>query len=141
VTDQVSNAVLAFVSSGASRQFHDDSIGVSRGPVSVAAGDVDGDGRYDGVAANSFLAGSVSVLTNIGATELLRGDGNGDQRVSVADTLAVIRELGDGSGRRIEDVQVTGGAYAAGGGVDANGDGLVTAQDARAVAHRLFLGS
>ncbi len=138
VTDQVANAVVAFVNSAG--QFQDDSIGVSRGPISVAAADVDGDGRYDGAAANSFLAGSVSVLTNIGGTEMLRGDGNGDRRVSAADTLAVIRELGDGNGRRIEDVQVAGGAYAAAGGVDANGDGFVTAQDARAVAHRLFPG-
>ena len=87
-------------------------------------------------------AGSVSVLTNIGATPVLRGDGNGDQRVTVADALAVIRELGDGNGngRRVENVRVAGGTYVASAGIDANGDGFVTPQDALAVAHELFPG-
>lgn len=142
VTDQVSNVVSAFYGTGSTRQFRHDSrfddVSVSRGPVSAGSADVDGDGRYDGLAANGFLAGSVSVLTNIGATAILRGDGNGDQRVTVADTLAVIRELGDSNGRRVEDVRVTAGSYVAGPGVDANGDGFVTPQDARAVAHELF---
>jgi hypothetical protein len=144
VTDQVSNVVSVFYSTGAARGFRHDSrfddITVSRGPIAAGAGDVDGDGRYDGLAANGFLAGSVSVLTNIGATPILRGDGNGDQRVTVADALAVIRELSDGNGRRVEDVKVTGGTYVASAGVDANGDGLVTPQDALAVAHELFPG-
>jgi hypothetical protein len=147
VTDQVQNTVSVFYSTGTSRQFrHDgrfDDIIVSRGPIGAACADVDGDGRYDALAANRFLAPSASVLTNIGATAILRGDGNGDQRVTVADALAVIRELGDGNGRRVEDVQVTGGSgkYMASAGVDANGDGLITPQDTLAVAHELFPGS
>ncbi|HVO23160.1 MAG TPA: VCBS repeat-containing protein [Candidatus Margulisiibacteriota bacterium] len=143
VTDQSSNLVSAYYSNG--RTFNHDSrfddITVSRGPMAAGAADVDGDGRSDGIAVNELVAGSVSVLTNIGATAVLRGDGNGDQRVSVADTLAVIRELGDGNGRRVEDVRVTGGTYVAGAGVDANGDGFVTPQDVLAVAHELFPGS
>jgi hypothetical protein len=140
IADQVSNVVLAYVSSGSTRQFSDDSLTVSRGPSSVAAGDVDGDGRYDVAAANSLVAGSVSVLTNVLATPVLRGDGNGDQRLTVADVLALVRELGDGRGRRIEAVQIAGGSYPASGGVDANGDGFVSGQDALASAHLLFAG-
>ncbi|MFQ5666316.1 MAG: FG-GAP-like repeat-containing protein [Candidatus Binatia bacterium] len=138
VTDQVSNAVLAFASTGSTRQLRDESVGVSRGPMAIVAADVDGDGRYDGVAANAFVAGSASVLTNIGATPTLRGDANADEVVSSADALAVVRELGDGNGARVEQVQMAGGSYAAAPGVDANGDGFVTRQDALAVAHRLF---
>ena len=59
--------------------------------------------------------------------------------MSAADAIAVMRELGDGSGTRIEEVQ-RGGIFAAAPGVDANGDGVVTLQDALAVAHRLFPG-
>jgi hypothetical protein len=145
VTDQVSNVVSAFYSNGSNRTFaHDsrfDDITVSIGPMAAGAADVDGDGRSDGIAVNELVAGSVSVLTNIGATAVLRGDGNDDHRVTVADTLAVIRELADGSGRRVEDVLVTGGTYMAGAGVDANGDGFVTPQDVLAAAHELFPGS
>jgi hypothetical protein len=147
VTDQVSNVVSAFYSTGSTRQFRHDSrvddISVSRGPMAASVADVDGDGRYDGIAVNALVAGSVSVLTNIGAMPpVLRGDGNnGDQRISAADVVAVIRELGgDGNGRRVEDVQVAGGAYMASAGVDANGDGFVTPQDVLAVAHELFPG-
>ena len=146
VTDLSSGVLSAFYyRPDAPRQFRHDSrvddITVSAGPMAVGAADVDGDGRYDGIAANSSLGtGSVSVLTNIGAAAVLRGDGNGDERVTVADAVAVIRELGDGFGRRVEDVQVNGGTYPASAGVDANGDGFVTPQDALAVAHELFPG-
>lgn len=139
VTDQVSNVVSAFYSSGSTRQFNHDSrfdnITVSRGPIAAGAADVDGDGLVDGIAVNSLVAGSASVLTNIGATPVLRGDANGDQRVTAADVLAVIGELGDGNGRRVEDLRVTGGADVGRAGIDANGDGFVTPQDALAIAH------
>jgi len=141
IADQVANRVLAYASQGSTRRFRDDEVGASRGPTSVAAGDTDGDGRYDALAANSFIAGSVSVMTNVGATAVTRGDANRDARVSAADTLAVIRELADGAGRPVEDVVGAGGSYAAGPGIDANGDGIVTAQDIRGVAARLFPGS
>jgi len=112
---------------------------VSRRPISVAVADVNGDGRYDGAAADAFV-GAVSVLTNIVAPAVLRGDGNGDTVVSAADAVAVMRELADGSGTRIEEV-TRGGRFAAAPGVDANGDGVVTPQDALAVAHRVFAGA
>jgi hypothetical protein len=141
VADQVSNAVATFRSLGANRRFvPDDSSAVSRQPVSVAVADFDGDGRYDGAAADNFVAGAVSVLTNIVAPAVLRGDGNGDGAVSAADAVAVMRELADGNGTRIEDV-TRGGSFAAAPGVDANGDGVITPQDALAVAHRVFQGS
>jgi FG-GAP-like repeat/FG-GAP repeat/Dockerin type I domain len=149
VTDISSAVVSAYYSTGASttgskRQFRHDSrfddVIVSRGPASVASGDIDGDGRYDVMTANGAAAGTASVLTNIGATPVVRGDGNRDERVSVADVLAVFREFADGRGRRVEDVQVAGGTYMAGAGIDANGDGFVTAQDALAVTHELFPG-
>jgi hypothetical protein len=145
VTDQSSNVLSAFYyNTSVPRQFRHDSrfddITVSRGPMAVAAADVDGDGRSDGIAENALVAGSVSVLTNIGATAVMRGDGNDDHRVTVADTLAAIDELGDGNGRRVEDVLVTGGLHPASAGVDANGDGFVTPQDVLAVAHELFPG-
>jgi hypothetical protein len=140
VTDQVANSVKVFAAGGANRRFQGSSVGVSRQPVSVAAGDFDGDGRYDGATADGFVAGSVSVLTNISATPVRRGDANADGTVSVADAVGVMRELGDGNGTRIEELRVAAGSYSAAPGVDANGDGLVTLQDTLATAHRLFLG-
>jgi len=146
VSDAVSNSVAMFRSLGANRRFRqDDDPTVSLRPIAVIAADFNGDGRYDGATANSFAADSASVLTNIvppsaSAPAVLRGDGNGDAVVSAADAVAVMRELGDGSGTRIEEVKV-GGAFAAAPGIDANGDGLVTFQDSLAVTHRLFAGS
>jgi hypothetical protein len=140
VSDDVSNAVAVFTSQGANRRFTAaDTPTVSRRPVSVAAADFDGDGRYDGAAADAFV-GAVSVLSNVVGPAVRRGDGNGDGVVSAADAVAVMRELADGNGTRIEDVG-RGGTFAAAAGVDANGDGAVTLQDALAVAHRLFAGS
>jgi len=138
VTDLVNGIAQVFVSSASRTLTAGDTITVSRGPASVAAADFDGDGRYDAAAANNYVAGSISVMTNILAPAVIRGDGNGDGKVTVADAVAVMRELGDGNGTSIEDVRIAGGTYAAAPGIDANGDGLVTPQDALAVAHRLF---
>ena len=100
--------------------------------------DFNGDGRYDGASANGFVAGSASVLTNIGALAVLRGDGNLDDRVSAADLVALARELPDNATARAD--QARRGSFPAGPGIDANGDGLVTAQDAAAITHRVFAG-
>jgi hypothetical protein len=67
---------------------------------------------------------------------IIRGDGNGDGKVTAADLVAVARKLRDGAATRVE--QVAKGSYAAAPGADANGDGLVTGQDEWALAHRLF---
>jgi hypothetical protein len=133
------HAVLSYFNQGSRGQFAPQtSVPVSRsqGSTSIIVADFDGDGRYDVATANDWTAGSVSVLTNITATPIIRGDGNGDGKVTAADLVAVARKLRDGAATRVE--QVGKGSYLAAPGADANGDGLVTAQDAWALAHRLF---
>ena len=132
------NAVYAFASQGASRAFGDAvaNVPVNRSPTSIIAADFDGDGRYDAATTASNIAGTVSVLTNIGATPIIRGDANGDGKVTAADLLAAARKLRDGAATRVE--QAGNGLYRAAPGADANGDGLVTAQDVQALVHRLF---
>ncbi len=132
------NSALVFVGDGAKSFQQAPAMAMSRGPASLVTADFLDDGRYD-AAASCGQVSCLPVLTNILATPVLRGDANGDTVVSVADAVAVMRELGDGNGTRIEDVKR--GAYAAAPGVDANGDGWVTLQDTLAVAHRLFAGS
>lgn len=139
VSDEVANAATLFTKFPGGRLFQrlaGDEFGVSRRPIAAAAGDFDGDGRYDGATANSFVAGSVSVLTNILAPAVTRGDGNRDARLTAADLTAVMREVGDGGSPRVEEAARAG--FSAGPGVDANGDGLVTLQDAMGVASRIF---
>jgi hypothetical protein len=137
------NAVAMFRSLGTNRRFRqEEPTTVSRQPIAIIAADFNGDGRYDGAAADNSVAGAVSVLTNIVAPSVttpavLRGDGNGDAAVTAADAVAVMRELGDGNETRVEAVK-RGGLFSAAPGVDANGDGIVTFQDSLAVAHRLF---
>lgn len=109
---------------------------LSRRPLGATSGDFDGDGRYDVATANSFVAGSASVLTNIKAAFVLRGDGNSDQRVTAADFVATAREISDLDGDKVEDVARS--TYAAASGVDADGDGIITAHDRRAVASWIF---
>lgn len=135
IADQQANVVSPFISQG--RNFvAAASVPASRGPVSMTAADFDGDGRYDAAAADNFVAGSVTVLTNIAATPLIRGDGNGDHKVTAADLVAVARKLSDGASTPVE--QVRRGAHPVEPGADANGDGAVTAQDTVALEHRLF---
>ncbi len=135
--DEVSNTATLFNKVAGGQFFQPGGeIPVSRRPTSVEAADFDGDGRYDAALSNSFVAGSVSILTNIRAPMLLRGDANSDLRVTAADLGAVLREVTDGGSVRIEEAARAG--FAAGSGVDANGDGLVTPQDAMGVAARIF---
>ena len=141
VADEVSNSSVLFTKTpGSMNRFFGrlsgDDVPLSRRPVAAEAGDFDGDGRYDGAVINSFVAGSASILTNILAPPVLRGDGNGDARVTAADLAAVLREVLDGGSTRIEEVGRAG--YAAGPGVDGNGDGQVTPQDARGAAAHIF---
>jgi hypothetical protein len=138
VTDDVANTLVVLVGGGADRQFSSqDPVGLSRYPFSVVAADFDGDGRYDAAASyNNLSVSSLPVLTNSFAPAVQRGDGNGDSIVSAADAVAVMRKLAEHGVARVEDVRASG--YAAAPGVDANGDGSVTLQDALAVAHRVF---
>lgn len=154
LVNQTSNAVrvLTGVGDGTFRVNQND--GVSRMPIAIAAADFDGDGRYDAASANSDpSANNTSVLFNCArdvgcdpfrpgppGSAALRGDGNNDGRRSAADLVAVSAEVMDGDGRQVEAIgmgTVTGTSP----GVDANGDGVVTAQDRRAVAHRIFGGA
>lgn len=128
---------------------------VSRMPVAMTSADFDGDGRYDAVTANSDpSANNVSVLSNCArdpgcdpfrpgpaGRSALRGDGNADGRRSSADFVAVAAEVMDGDGQQVEAIGngSFGGARVSP-GVDANGDGVVTIQDRRAVARRIFSG-
>lgn len=138
VSDEVDNQVSLYTKRPNDRFFlnlpNDDYV-VSRRPVRMAAGDFDGDGRYDGVALNSFVAGSASVLTNVAGAASLRGDANGDAALGAADLIGVQREIVDGDGRRSDDAAAgfNGGTRA-----DANGDGIIARQDARAVVARIF---
>ncbi len=125
---------------------------VSRKPISIAAGDFNGDGRYDAATANSgTTANNLSVLDNCVRMErcgnertfpgavALRGDANGDEQRSAADLVATAKEIGDGDGRLIE--AIGRGTFVASTGVDTNGDGRVDAQDRTAVARRIFRGA
>jgi len=146
VANQVSNNVsLAYGQTTGRFQRIGASITVSRQPVAIVGADFDGDGRYDVATANSAnTAMNVSVLRNItNSPTLLRGDGNGDGRVNAADLVAAQRAAGAVDRGRPEDISnVVCGldvVCGIGPGVDANGDGIITGQDTRATATRIFL--
>ncbi|HVM97629.1 MAG TPA: dockerin type I domain-containing protein, partial [Candidatus Acidoferrales bacterium] len=117
--------------------FTADTVAVNRRPIAVITGDTDGDGRYEGMSADGSPAPTASVLTNIRGNGFLRGDGNGDGRVSAADAVAVMRKAKDMNGMHAEDAP-SRGTYVAQIAVDANGDGIITPQDVFAVAFRVF---
>jgi len=158
--NQTSNAMRVLTGLGDGRFNNNTTDAVSRMPVNIAAADFDGDGRYDAVTANSDpSANNVSVLYNctrdddcapfplptpIPGKAALRGDGNNDGRRSAADFVAVAREVMDGDGVRVEDINNASAnptGYPGDPGVDANGDGVVTAQDRWAVARLIFGGA
>jgi hypothetical protein len=126
---------------------------VSRQPIALSAGDFDGDGRYDAVTANNAATSqNLSVLWNcardpgcandqvVPGAAALRGDGNGDGLQSAADLIAVVAEVRDGDGHRVEGIARSGSSgFAAAPGVDANGDGRVDAQDRLATLRRIFV--
>ncbi len=134
--------------------------GVSRMPVAAIAADFNGDGCYDAATVNTDNSSrNLSVLTNNCTLPIPRGiprgDANGDGVVTAADTIAVALEVMDGDGQAVE--RIGGGSFQAQPtvdnngdgemntkdviGVDANGDGLVTGQDANAAARLIFLGT
>ncbi len=136
--DEVNNMVIFFTKRANDRfflNFPGDDYTVSRRPVHMRAGDFDGDGRYEAITLNSFVAGSISVLTSIVGDGGLRGDANDDAVVSAADLAGVLLEVGDGDGNRVvESIN----AYPGGPSADANGDAVISRQDVRAVAARIF---
>lgn len=155
LVNQTSNAVRVLTGNGDGTFKVNQSDAVSRMPIAIAAADFDADGRYDASTANSDpSANNVSVLFNCARDQgcdpfrpgpagsaALRGDGNNDGRRSAADLVAVAAEVMDGDGAQVEAIGMgTFSGARVSPGVDANGDGLVTAQDRRAVAHRIFSG-
>lgn len=150
VVNQAANAVRILAGRGDGTFASSRADAVGRLPVGLIAGDVDGDGRYDAATINADPSSTnASVLVNcVGEPDcpsasasppLLRGDGNGDGVRSAADLVAVAAELFDGDGHAVEAIGMAHlGAVRTGGGVDANGDGVVTAQDGHATARLLF---
>ena len=136
VNDQLDNRAVVLVNDGAGALESDADLFASVAPTDVVSGDFDGDGRYD-----IFTVGrTVCRLHNITepTAPVLRGDANGDQRLTAADFIALALELHDGDGERAEDTPR--GTYAGNPGADADGDGSVTETDARALRLRIFRG-
>lgn len=160
IVNQADNSVRV-LQALASGEFKNNSADtVSRMPIALTAGDLNSDGRYDSISGNSDpSANNISLLINCvrdagcdpfnttpvtepPGTPALRGDGNNDEHRSAADLVAVSLEVPDGDGEFVEEI--AGGSFAderVSPGVDANGDGLVTPQDRRGVAHRIFDGA
>jgi len=105
VSDEVSNSVVLYKSLGANQRFRQaDASPVSRRPISAAVADFDGDGRYDGAAADDFVRRcGVGLDQHRGAV----GDHPGGparrrqrrRRGERCDAVAVMRELGDATAR------------------------------------------
>ncbi len=113
-------------------------LSAGRTPVGIAAADFDGNGTYDLLTVNRG-GGNVALAVNLLDSSVVRGDGNGDGQVSVADSIAVMRALaGGGNGRAVEDAVREG--LASNVGADADGDGTLTTSDAIGVAGHLFGG-
>jgi hypothetical protein len=110
---------------------------VSRMPLDIVAADFNGDGSYDVATANGDLnASNLSVVTNALVSDVLRGDGNGDGKVTAADVTMLVREIADGDGDQVEDIVLRNPQSQR--GVDANGDGRVDRQDVLAHVVRIF---
>jgi hypothetical protein len=156
--NQTANVVKTFLARGedgvASGVFQSRSSDVvSRMPEALAAGDFDGDGRYDMVAGNTDASSNnITVLLNCArdpgcdifgddpvGVAANRGDANDDGIISAADLAALAAEVIDGDGSAVEEVER--GSFAGVAGADSNGDGVVDAQDARAIARRIFSGA
>ncbi len=139
VAGETNNSIRLFLRSGGNpRAFQSaDVTGVNRRPVSLVTADFDGDGRYDAAAATTSPAPTMSVLTNIRAAGLFRGDGNGDGRVTASDCVALARKISERLVLRVEDVAARGSVRISA-GADADGNGLITALDIASLPGRLF---
>jgi hypothetical protein len=96
-------------------------------PRGLAIGDFDDDGGYD--FATACIRPAVASNRRGGA---LRGDGNGDGVLAAADLVAIAAAV-----RVARCILVERYAFPA---VDADGDGVVCRQDARAAVRRIFRG-
>ena len=129
VANPASNTFSVFLNSSGGAFAAPLQVTVSPNPSAVVAADFDGDGRYD-VAATGLQP---AVATTVTVQRSLRGDGNGDGRVSAADLTALFGVVHLHAGVRVEQASTAG--------LDANGDGLVNAQDVIALPHRIFAGA
>lgn len=109
--------------------------GVGQNPIATFSADFDGDGRYDVGTINDTTGTIATVVRNIGGTQIARADGNGDGRVGAADLVAIVHELGEGEAKRVD---TSGRGFPATAGADADGDGLISKQDARSTVQRVF---
>lgn len=139
--DSYPDAIVADQLSGESRVFQNDQTGgwrpleplVSGDRLSaLSAGDFDDDGRYDVIASGT---NAYRLINETEGLSVVRGDGNGDGRITAADFVALASELSEGGGQ-IESVPR--GAFAAGLGADGDGDGVVNRADLRALLLRFF---
>jgi len=103
-------------------------------PGAIASGDLSGDRIRDVAVANDGSAeAALSVLVN--AAQLMRGDGDGDGSLGIADVDGAVFELFDGDGWTV--ITVGGGGRASSPAVDGNGDERVTAADIVAIIDAL----
>ncbi len=134
VNDQLNDLTTVLLNNGTGSLGTTMPLLASVAPRGVATGDFDGDGRYDVFTVGRTVCRLRNATEN--ARAVRRGDGNGDQRVSAADVVALLRELRDGDGARADD---TGrGAFHGDAGADADGDGTVDTTDLRALLRRLM---
>ncbi|MDA2923357.1 hypothetical protein MYX65_01665 [Acidobacteria bacterium AH-259-L09] len=78
----------------------------------------------------------VYVSPTVGAPFSEPGDGNGDGKTNAADLVALMLEISDGDGDRVEDVG--GGTFSGFSGLDVNGDGKVNFEDVKALTDLIF---
>lgn len=131
--DQLSGEIMVFQNAGAGGWIALDPMVGGERLASLSAADFNDDGRYD------LLASGTSVCRLINETAsptVVRGDGNGDGAISVADFTAAVSELFDGDGEQVESIAL--GTFAATAGVDNDGDGVVTRADLRTLLLRLL---
>jgi hypothetical protein len=135
-TDLLSGDVTVLQNTGAASWQPRPPMVTGERPAAVAAGDFNDDGRYD------LMSTGATVVRLLNETvvqpSILRGDGNGDGRVTAGDLAALMSELFDGDGRQVEGVARAGLVAAAAAGADADGDGVVIRADLRALRRRIF---
>lgn len=129
-TLQGTNNMAVFVNRGERGFAPSEELLLGLRPGGIAVADFDADGRYDIAVSGS----SGWVLTGDGENAVLRGDGNGDLALSVADHLAL--QIARSRGGRVEDIRR--GSDVVNAGADANGDGLLDEADARLISAKVF---
>jgi len=106
-----------------------------RTPIGVVGADFDADGSYDMASVNDGGANVAVAMSELGS-EVLRGDGNQDGRVSAADLTAVWGRVPQYNRQAIEDLVRSGAVPTL--NLDGDGDGMLSSVDASSVAARIF---